>query len=193
MILSREEIKLALESGAISIDPAPNDDQYSASSVDLHLGEEFSQWDRDKIAEVGEAGLSTVVDSSRSSFGALRNQFLSLATLEADGSCIINPYNFLLGVTLEEIELPLESGIAARVEGRSSLARIGLAVHLTAPTIHLGWQGRIALEMVNLGPWPIRLRPKETKICQLIFERVGGQVSDTPGSQFQGQTSPGGV
>ena len=192
MILSSIEIALALKSGAIKIDPLPNDDQYSASSVDLYLGEEFSQWDQNKIAEIGEAGLSNAVDASRLSFRALGNQFLSPAPLEDDGSCIIGPNNFLLGVTLETVELPLESGIAARVEGRSSLARIGLAVHLTAPTIHLGWRGRIALEMVNLGPWPIKLRPSETKVCQLIFERVGGQISDGPESQFQGQSSPGG-
>jgi len=73
---------------------------------------------------------------------------------------------------------------------------MGLAVHLTAPTIHAGWEGKITLEMVNLGGWPIKLRPGELRICQLVFERVGEfpdseNDSDSP-PQFQGQRSPAG-
>ena len=193
MILSSAEIKLAQEQGLIGIEPSPKDDQYSASSLDLRLGDEFSQWDRDKLTELAQGGFSEVVDASRSSFAALRNQFLRPATIEPDGSCVIQPSDFLLGITLETVRLPLESGIAARVEGRSSLARMGLAVHLTAPTVHIGWRGRIALEMVNFGPWPIRLRPTELKICQLIFEKVNALPPSGLDSQFHGQTSPGGV
>jgi dCTP deaminase len=192
MILSNTEIKFAITQGIISIDPLPQDDQYSGSSLDLHLGDEFSQWDEDKITEIAEGGLSNVVDASRASFAALRNQFLRPAEIESDGCCVIRPLDFLLGVTLETVVLPLESAIAARVEGRSSLARMGLAIHLTAPTIHIGWRGKIALELVNLGPWPIRLRPNELKVCQLIFERVGGLPSSGSESQFRGQSSPGG-
>jgi dCTP deaminase len=101
-----------------------------------------------------------------------------------------------LGVTHEWVELPLAAGIAARVEGRSTLARMGLVVHLTAPIIHAGWEGKITLEMVNLGGWPIKLRPRELRICQLVFERVG-ELSDSEtdsdsSPQFQGQRSPAG-
>ena len=88
---------------------------------------------------------------------------------------------FLLGWTIEKIQLPHTSRIAARVEGKSSLARIGIGVHVTAPTIHAGFGYRpndpnfpgnpIQLEIWNTGPFRIRL-VKGLRICQLIFEEV---------------------
>ncbi len=80
--------------------------------------------------------------------------------------------------------------LAARVEGRSSFARCGLLVHFTAPTIHAGFNGRITLELINLGSIPILLYP-EAYICQLIIEQVVGTPLKND-SQFQGQTKPSG-
>lgn len=93
----------------------------------------------------------------------------------------------LLGWTKEYIELSLETRIAARVEGRSSLARLGLAVHLTAPTIHAGFKGPIQLEMINHGLVPIRLKAG-MRICQLIFEMTLGTPEKGYKGQFLGQT-----
>jgi dCTP deaminase len=77
----------------------------------------------------------------------------------------------------------LRSKIAARVEGRSTLARLVLAIHMTAPTIHAGFEGRIVLEMYNFGPYPFAASTQEFGVCQLIFERLGrvpgGQVKTT--------------
>ena len=139
-------------------------------------------------------GLSNVLDPSKiTQFHALSSQYLVEAPTDSEGCFLLNPWEFVLGITREMVELPRESRIAARVEGRSTLARVGLMIHLTAPTIHLGWSGHIALEILNVGPWPLTLRPDELSICQLIFERVGEPGNDGRDSQFQGQTSPGGA
>ena len=99
---------------------------------------------------------------------------------------------FLSGWTIEKIQLPHTSRIAARVEGKSSLARIGIGVHVTAPTIHAGFGYRpgeptfpgnpIQLEIWNTGPLPVVLK-RGLKICQLIFEVVDG----TPEQGYHGQ------
>ena len=84
------------------------------------------------------------------------------------------------------------SKLAARVEGRSSLARLGLAVHLTAPTIHAGWDGQIALEMINFGPFTLQFVPNKTRRCQIIFERLQSDPTGGIRITFQGQTKPSG-
>lgn len=191
MILSDDEIKAAVQNGEIIIDPPPEPDQYSASSLDLRLGDEFFSWNKEKIDRLTKQGLGNVLDPSRmAGFNILSSDFMSPIVCDGEGCCIIQPTDFLLGVTYERIELPIESKIAARVEGRSSLARVGLTAHLTAPTIQAGWNGKITLEVVNLGSWPVKLRPKELRLCQLVFERVGTISSDSSPKQFQGQQSP---
>jgi dCTP deaminase len=92
-----------------------------------------------------------------------------------------------LAWTREYIELRTETRLAARVEGKSSLARLGLVVHMTAPTIHAGFEGRIRLEMMNYGAVPIRLWGG-MRICQLIFETTLGTAERGYKGQFAGQT-----
>lgn len=87
----------------------------------------------------------------------------------------------------ERVHLKHESKLAARVEGRSSLARLGLMVHLTAPTIHPGFSGRITLEMINHGPFYLRLVPGTTRVCQLIFERLEDAPEGEIATGFQGR------
>ncbi len=193
MILSDHEIRLAIENGELLIDPLPQRPQYSSSALDLFLGEPFQVWDTEGIDRITDMGLSNNLDPSKLvHFQALSSQYLIPAPTDAEGCFVLQPWGFVLGVTREQVGLPRESRIAARVEGRSTLARIGLMVHVTAPTIHVGWSGKIALEMLNIGPWPLTLRPNELPICQLIFERVGESAPNGPASQFQGQVSPGG-
>ena len=193
MILSAEEIKEAIEREDIRIDPAPDSSQYSSTSLDMRLGEGFYRWNEGEITKFPDSGITNIVDPSRMrNFSALSSRFLAAADVDAEGCHVIHPRDFVLALTHEWVELPLESGIAARVEGRSSLARMGLSIHLTAPTIQAGWSGPITLEIVNLGPWPIKLRPHELKICQLILERVGQPGAEEHVSQFHEQTSPSG-
>ena len=108
---------------------------------------------------------------------------------ERDGSIVIKPKAFILARTLEKITLPLESQLAARVEGRSSGARLGLVVHLSAPTIHAGFSGKITLEIINHGYAYIRLDPKKDRICQLIFEQLFGTPEKANLSKFHGKKS----
>ena len=90
----------------------------------------------------------------------------------------------LIGQTLEFITLP--DHLAARIEGKSSLARVGLSVHVTAPTVKAGFEGRLVLEMNNIGPFPIVLR-QGMPIAQLILEHVGLPPSEGYQGQYQGQ------
>lgn len=103
-----------------------------------------------------------------------------------DNGWDLEPKKLVLGWTRERIELPLHGRVAARVEGKSGLARIGLSIHCTAPTIHAGFVGTIQLEIVNHGPIPIKLRPS-VSICQLVFEQTLGMSSKAYAGQFSGQ------
>jgi len=107
------------------------------------------------------------------------------ATIGADG-IVLYPGDFVLLWTREYIELPSESRIAARVEGKSSLARLGVGVHITAPTIHAGFSGPVQLEVFSVGRRPVRLR-SGMKICQLIFEQTLGVAEKGYSGQFLNQ------
>ncbi len=93
----------------------------------------------------------------------------------------------MLAYTLESISLSNE--FSARVEGRSSFARLGVAIHQTAPTVHATFQGQLRLEISNVGPFRCVLRPGMT-IGQLIIERLGMPAATTLKSRFQGQQAP---
>jgi dCTP deaminase len=107
---------------------------------------------------------------------------------DVDGSCVLEPREFLLALTAERVELPRHARLAARVEGRSTLARLGVGIHVTAPTIHAGFRGRITLEITNVGGLRVRLRPG-LRICQLVFETVFGTPSAELMTIFQDQSS----
>jgi dCTP deaminase len=184
MILCDAEIKAAIKNRQLKVTPTPPDDQFETSALDLTLGDEFKEW---KLPE-GKSVHVEVDLSGASPFGEAASDYLKDVKLTEDGSVLLRPGGFLLAKTAEYIELPKNSRLAARVEGRSSLARLGLAVHLTAPTIHAGFQGTIALEITNQGPIPIRLRPGQT-ICQLVLEQVFGTPAQEMTGLFQGQKS----
>ncbi len=100
---------------------------------------------------------------------------------------IINPQAFVLGWTQQNVELPIEARLAARVEGKSSLARLGIGIHITAPTIHAGFKGPIQLEICNHGPFKVKLITG-MPVCQLIFEQTLGTPEKGYKGQFYGQT-----
>jgi dCTP deaminase len=194
MILSNDEIFKALDERRLIIDPEPSPRDpvtnpggewpYSTSAVDLRLGDEIS-WFND--------GLAINIDLRRGRFADLFGPNSSSRSITPDQPYSLMPGKLVLGNTYERVELPiLQNGrsLAARVEGRSSFARCGLLVHFTAPTIHAGYNGRITLELINLGPIPILLHPG-AYICQLILEEVSGTPARND-SQFQGQARPGG-
>ncbi|MGE0826082.1 MAG: dCTP deaminase [Candidatus Binatia bacterium] len=177
MILSDVEIKAALRERNIVIDPHPTEEQYTTSALDLILGnelfelktpEELTQEEPKGVERPLIVNLAEVQD-----IRTLLHKYAKSVPTDADGSFLLAPQRFALGITRERVELPKQAKIAARVEGRSTLARLGLAVHLTAPTIHAGFHGQIVLEMFNFSPYSLRLTPGKLAVCQLIFERVG--------------------
>ena len=115
-------------------------------------------------------------------------------TITEDQPYKLDRDQFILGQTRESIGLPITPNqpcLAARIEGKSSRARLGLLVQFTAPTVHAGWNGQLALEIINLGAAPILLSPG-VPIAQLIVEQVYGTPVENP-SQFQDQTTPEGL
>jgi len=193
MILSNTAIFQALDDGRLIIDPEPSPrfsegnskSPYNTSSVDLRLGSALS------IPQPGPFNLDLTKQGGLAQFLRQNSNKLSLAEV---GSFILEPHQFVLGQTLERVELPIRPGsetcLSARIEGRSSYARLGLLVHFTAPTVHADFSGTLTLEMINLGPSAVTLR-YGAYIAQLIVEEVGGIPVSNP-SQFQNQSKPEG-
>jgi dCTP deaminase len=178
VILTDREIQLALERDQIVISPQPDIGSYSSTSVDLRLDDLLSEF-KDGYEE--DAIEKPIIDPGNKNYVAERT-LLKLTTPVTIGSegYVLTPSNFVLGWTKERVALPIFSRLAARVEGKSSLARLGLIVHLTAPVIHAGFANPIRLEIVNHGKFPIRLR-SGMRICQLVFEMTLG----TPQKGFE--------
>jgi dCTP deaminase len=183
MILTDREIKNSLAARLTVIDPVPPDDAFASTTVDLTL---------DPILRIFRdlaPGLSASVDPGLPGYKA--KDLLAAVTdpyvIPASGFDLI-PGKLVLGWTKERLELPLRGRVAARVEGKSGLARVGLAIHCTAPIIHSGFEGTIQLEIVNHGPMPIKLRPG-ISICQLCFEQTLGMPDNAYKGQFLGQTA----
>jgi len=178
MVLTDREIESAIKHGHIRIDPAPDVTFYSSTSVDLTLSRFLSVW-----RTANFPGLDTVVSPAAAGYqySQLAKTFSEPREIGSDGY-ILGPNAFVLGWTAETIELPSHSRLAARVEGKSSLARLAIGVHITAPTIHAGFKGQIQLELWNHGPLQVKLM-SGMRVCQLIFEQTLG----TPEKGYSGQ------
>jgi len=184
LILPDREIAIALERGLISIDPRPTENYFSSTSVDLTLDSTLARF------KPKAKGIDVTLDPSDEEFKT-EDALISLTesiVIPLDG-LLLGPNTLILGWSKEFIVLKIETRLAARVEGKSSLARLGLGVHVTAPTIHAGFSGCIRLEIINHGTIPIRLRTG-MRICQLIFETTLGTPVRGYSGQFQGQTAP---
>ena len=183
MILTDREIKISIEKELIKIDPLPGSAAYSSTSVDLTLSATI------RTFKETCSGVDVTVDPGVSDYKSLAAIGQLTEALEIpDGGWVLSPRKLILAWTREIVDLRHHARIAARVEGKSSLARVGLAVHVTAPTIHSGFKGSIQLEVINHGPAPIRLRPGMS-ICQLIFEQTLGAAEKAYQGQFLGQAA----
>lgn len=154
MVLSDHSIKLEIAKGRIVIEPCSPDD-IQPSSVDLHLDDDFAVFYNsrypyiDPLAE--QPGLTEQVRASK---------------IEP---FVLHPGEFVLGSTFEHIEIP--DDLVARLEGKSSLGRLGLLIHSTAGYIDPGWRGKITLELSNVSNLPILLTPG-MKIGQISFSTM---------------------
>ena len=182
MILTDREIQISLDRGLIKIEPRPEDIAFTSSAVDLTLDPVI--W----IVREPTPALENVIDPRAQGFNAeqIMRELSDEETIIAAGYPLI-PSKLALAWTREYVEMPTETRLAARVERKSSLSRLGLVVHMTAPTIHAGFEGRIRLEMMNHGAVPIRLR-RGMRICQLIFEMTLGTAERGYKGQYAGQT-----
>lgn len=199
MILSDGDILDRLAEGDLVIEPLEDPDlQVQPASVDLRLGREFLEFERTNIAcihpdrgdEVDEYVTKTSVPA-----GAGGEQ-TTLGGYDADdrrehNEFILHPRDFVLGTTLERVELPHD--LLAHVEGRSSLGRLAIVVHATAGIVDPGYRGHITLELSNLGTAPVALTPG-MRISQLTFTELSSPA-ERPygadrGSKYQDQSGP---
>jgi dCTP deaminase len=185
LILTDREIQAAIECGQIKIVPVPNIEAYSSTSLDLTLSAYLRIWKEEQVA-----GVERIINPSTEgyTFTEFAKEYSDLRSLDAAEGYVIRPHEFVLGWTEEKIELPITSRLAARVEGKSSLARLGIGIHITAPTIHAGFQGSIQLEIFNHGLLRVRLVPA-MRVCQLIFEQSLGTPQKGYKGQFYGQST----
>jgi dCTP deaminase len=181
VILTDREIKVAIEKHLIEIDPRPRDDAFSSTAVDLTLDENITEFKQLSSA------MERAIDPSHPDFRpeSVLEEISEKRVIPAEGY-LLHPRRLLLAWTREYLNLASHNRIAARIEGKSSLARLGLGVHVTAPTIHAGFDGHIRLEMMNHGNVPIRLR-SGMRVCQLIFEQTLGTPDKGYSGQFAGQ------
>lgn len=165
MILSDRDIKSALGNGKIKITPPPNlKTQLGSCSVDLRLGHIFRIFEHSK---------KPYIDPSKKDYS---NEITREVKLKNGEQFIMQPGDFVLAVTLEKVTIA--DNLMGRLEGRSSLGRLGIVVHSTASIFDPGWDGKCVLELGNLGRMAVALTPG-MRICAMTFEELSSEA-DTP-------------
>src|SRR3989344_3225594 len=168
MVLSDKDIKKALNSGRIKIDPTLDlETQLGSCSIDLRLGNNFRVFEHSK---------NPYIDPSKKDYS---NEITRPVELKDGDQFIMQPGDFVLAVTLEKITIA--SDLLGRLEGRSSLGRLGIVVHSTASIFDPGWDGNAVLELGNLGRIAVALYPG-MRICAMTFEELS-TPSETPYSK----------
>lgn len=168
MRLTDIEIEQALDNGTIVIEPRPSIDAISGVSVDVRLGGQFRVFKDHTAPYIDLSGPSVEMQA------ALDRVMSEIIEIPDGEAFFLHPGELALAVTYESVTLPAD--IVGWLDGRSSLARLGLMVHVTAHRIDPGWQGKIVLEFYNSGKLPLALRPRMT-IGALNFERLSGPVA----------------
>ncbi len=180
-ILSDRDIKEHLKSGKIIINPLTNPEvQIQPSSVDLRIGREFKGFRiirKPCIDPMDQNDLDSYMESFY---------------IDEGEPFIIHPGEFALATTYETIKLPHD--LVARVEGRSSMGRLGVTMHVTAGYIDPGFMGKITLEISNIGKMPVALYTGQ-RVCQIVFETMTSPSERPYGhperdSKYMGQKSP---
>ena len=177
MILSDKDIQTKLESKDILISPMPDlAENLGTVSIDLTLGNDFILY---------RSSSNSFIDAVEKKIPEGLEEKISLADTD---TLMIRPRDFVLGSTYEKIELP--NNLAGRLEGKSSLGRLGLVIHSTAGKVDPGFKGNLVLEITNIGTVPIVLHPR-MRICQLLFEQLSQPTSqaytDRTASKYKNQ------
>ena len=162
MILSDRDIKKALAEGRIKLAPAPDfETQLGSCSLDLHLGNEFQIFRRSKIACIDIHDTEKMKD------------VMETITIPEEEAIVLQPGELVLATTVEWLEIA--DDLVGRIEGRSSLGRLGIIVHGTASVFDPGWRGKPVMELGNLGVVPVLLYPG-MRACSFTFEEVSSKV-----------------
>jgi len=180
MILSDRDIKKAIASGRIKITPKPDyTTQLGSCSIDLHLGNRFRVFKHSQYPFIDLKGKIDV------------NELMKEIIIPDGEAFSMQPRDFALVTTVENLEL--RDDILGRIEGRSSLGRLGIIVHGTASVFDPGWRGKPTMELGNLGVMPVALYPG-MRICSFTFEEVSSPVEvpyyKKKGNKYAGQTDP---
>lgn len=162
MVLSDQDIQKSLETKRITIDPFPDlSVQLGSCSIDLRLGTRFRVFDYSRYP---------YIDPNKKDYS---NEITKVVEVKNGDNFIMQPGDFVLAVTLERVIIP--SDLMGRLEGRSSLGRLGLVVHSTASIFDPGWNGNPVLELGNLGRMAISLTPG-MRICAMTFEELSSSA-----------------
>ncbi|MEX2140785.1 MAG: dCTP deaminase [Pirellulales bacterium] len=187
-ILSKQAIERRLKSGELKISPAPKEENYDSDAVDVHLGENVYEWT--SLSPGTTISISLWKNPPNEfSYKAFSKSHLKDVLPDNAGIITLRPHTFYLADLQQHTTLPVD--VAMHVQGKSSLARLGMLVHLTAPHAHAGWTGRLTLEIYNLGPFNIEMKPGMT-IGQLTFWKVE-EPGDIPPGQFDDQKTARGT
>lgn len=186
MKLSDTDIEKALDDGRLLIEPRPPAARINGVSVDLLLGDRFRLFDYPhEVSGIDLTGDQE--DISAATERVMRN----VVTLAADETIHLHPGEMMLGATHEVVRLPAD--LSGWLNGRSSLARLGLMVHITAHAVDPGFHGPIVLEFYNSGRLPLALRPG-MKICSISFETLSSPAirpyNRRVDAKYQGQEGP---
>ncbi|MBU1084935.1 MAG: dCTP deaminase [Candidatus Beckwithbacteria bacterium] len=162
MILSDKDIKKALKDGLIKIKPKSDlKTQLGSCSIDLRLGKKFRIFNHSKFPYIDPRKKDLASDITEEVVASSKYPF------------ILQPGDFALATTMEWFSLP--NNLLARLEGRSSLGRLGIVVHSTASIFEPGWRGVVVMELGNLGRMPVALYPG-MRVCALTFEQLTSEV-----------------
>ena len=180
MILSDADLLDRLENGDLVVEPIDDlDTQIQPASIDLRLGSEFLEFQRTNIPCIHPNAEDEVED------------YVAETYVEPGDEFILHPGDFVLGTTKERVEIP--DDLVAHVEGRSSLGRLAIVVHATAGLADPGFEGRITLELSNLGAAPVALSPG-MRVSQLTFTELSSPAArpygEERGSKYQNQGGP---
>lgn len=180
MVLSDRDIKKALASGHIHIKPEIDmATQLGSCMIDLRLGSVFRVFNHSKTPYLDPNNPDTLQDVT------------SEIHVKNDEAFTLHPSEFVLAMTQEYVEMP--DDLTGRLEGRSSIGRMGIVVHSTAANIECGFRGNITLELANMGRIPVMLYPG-MRICSLSFEKLT-TPADVPyykkkSAKYVGQKAP---
>ena len=176
-MLSDTDIKSSIKNRDIEISPLI-EEYIQPSSVDLRVGSDFRVFENHKYSHIDPK--------------AQQDDLTTLITASIEEPFVLHPGEFVLGTTFEKISL--SNKVVARLEGKSSLGRIGLLIHSTAGFVDPGFSGYLTLELSNVANLPIKIYP-EMKIGQISFYYLNSPSeseygTETYGSKYQGQEGP---